>query len=384
MDSNHASVYLDYAASSPVRPEVLAEMSACSREIYANPSSLYTPAYEAKRVLQRARNAFARAIGSQNDEIVFTSGGTESNNLAILGAARAIKRKRHLVVGCTEHHSVIFAARALEKEGFTLSFAPCDSNGRYDPEAAIRLLRDDTALLSLQLANNETGVVQPVAEIARAARARRIPVHCDAVAAFGQIPVDVNQLCADLLSASAHKIGGPKGAGILFVRNEITLIPLVFGGSQERGLRPGTENVPAIAGFAKALSFVHPPADSAARDLLETLLLEHSPEARVNGKAVERLPNVSSVTFPGMSGERLLARLSANGVYASARAACASGVREPSHVLLSMGLSPAEADATLRFSTGYACKLSSIERAANVIDYVLNEQRMRKRPFAKN
>ena len=369
-------IYYDHAATSPLLPSVLKEMEAIQRRIFGNPSSLYTPAYEARKILHISRAALANRIGAQTDEIVFTSGGTESNNLAILGAARASRRGKHLIVGATEHHSVLYAARALKAEGFFVAELACDENGVYSPEALRAAIRPDTALVSLHLANNETGVIQPIAEIGAITRERRIPLHCDAVAAFGLIPIDVQALKIDLLSASAHKLGGPKGTGFLYVRNEIPLAPLFYGGSQERGLRPGTENVPAIAGFAKALEYMPPRADSSARDLLESLLLAAIPGARINGAGVERLPNLLSVTFPGASGERMLAALSAQEIYASTRAACASGEREPSHVLTSMGLSRAEADATIRFSTGISSKLSDMRITSNAIDFAYrNENR---------
>ncbi len=223
-------VYLDFAASSPLLPAVLDEMNTVSREIYANSSSLYTPAYTAKRILNESRAARACAIGAQNDEIVFSCGGTESNNLAILGATRASRKGRHIVVGSVEHSSVLAPAHALEREGFSLTLLPCDPNGRYSPAEVAAAIRPDTALVSLQLGNNETGVLQPIAEICAITRTKRVALHCDAVAAFGHIPIDVGTLKVDLLSASAHKIGGPKGAGFLFVRNEIPILPLFFGG----------------------------------------------------------------------------------------------------------------------------------------------------------
>ena len=369
-------IYLDHAATSPLLPSVLKEMEACQRDLFGNPSSLYTPAFEARKILHISRAALANAIHAQVDEIVFTSGGTESNNLAIWGAARASRRGKHLIVGATEHHSVLYAARALKSEGFHVTELACDENGVYSPEALRAAIRPDTALVSLHLANNETGVIEPIAEIGAITHERRIPLHCDAVAAFGQIPIDVCALRIDLLSASAHKLGGPKGTGFLYVRNEIPLVPLFFGGSQERGLRPGTENVPAIAGFAKSLETRPPQADSAARDLLESLLLAAIPGARVNGAGAKRLPNLLSMTFPGASGERMLLALSKQEIYAATRAACASGERTPSHVLINMGLSRADADATIRFSTGISSKLSDMRITSNAIDFAYrNENR---------
>ena len=364
-------IYLDYAASSPVYPAVLDVMDTVSRENYPNSSSLYTIGYSAKKILQESRLSLARSIGAQTDEIVFTSGGTESNNLAIFGVLRANRQKKHLIVGCTEHQSILAAARALTHEGFSLSVLPCDSNGRYSPEALRGMIRPDTALVSLQAANHETGVLQPISQIGSITREKRIPLHCDAVAAYGHIPLDVRALKIDLLSVSAHKMGGPNGVGFLFVRNEIPIVPLFFGGSQERGLRPGTENLPAIAGFAKALTCAETPASSLVRDRLQALLLERFPSASVNGGTVERLPHILNITLPGIPAERLLPLLSAAEIYVSARAACAGGEREPSHVLTSMGLSATQAGETLRFSSGFGSKLSDADETSNAIDFAI-------------
>ena len=367
-------IYLDYAATSPVYPAVLDEMDRVSREFYANPSSLYTLGYSARKILQQSRSTLAASIGAETDEIVFTSGGTESNNLALFGVMRTNQKKKHLIVGSTEHQSILAAARALAREGYDLSILPCDQNGVYSPEELARLIRPDTALVSLQLANHETGVLQPIDEIGAITRAKHIPLHCDAVAAYGHIPLDVRALNIDLLSAAAHKIGGPRGAGFLFVRNEIALVPLFFGGSQERALRPGTENLPAIAGFSKAVTLSTLPARSDVRNRLEALLTARFPACRVNGGEVPRLPHLLNITFPGMPSERLLTLLSAAGIYVSARAACAGGEREPSHVLLAMGLSAAEAGCTLRFSTGFDNKLSDADGTSNAIDFALLRQ----------
>lgn len=367
-------IYLDYAATSPVFPAVLDEIDAVSRAIYANPSSLYSIGFQARKILHRSRAALAGSIGAQTDEIVFTSGGTESNNLALFGVLRANATKKHLIVGCCEHHSVLHAARALEREGFALSVLPCDSDGVYAPETLERMIRPDTALVSLQFANNETGVLQPIGEIGSITRAKRIALHCDAVAAYGHVSIDVAALKIDLLSASAHKMGGPRGAGLLFVRNEIPIIPLFFGGLQERALRPGTENLPAIAGFAKALECVHMPAPSDVRNRLEALLLSRFPAARVNGCRAARLPHILNITLPGVSAEQLLQLLSEREIYLSARAACAGGEREPSHVLLAMGLTSGQAAQTLRFSNGFDSKLSDADETLYAIDFVLQAQ----------
>jgi cysteine desulfurase len=265
-------------------------------------------------------------------------------------------------------------AEALSREGFSCSILPCTPDGTYSPEELEQMIRPDTALVSLHVANNETGVIQPIREIGAITRARRIPLHCDAVAAFDHVSLDVRALKIDLLTASAHKIGGPKGVGFLYVRNEITLSPVLFGGSQERGLRPGTENLPGIAGFAKAVEIASLPAPSSVRDRLQSLLLERFPNAIVNGAGAPRLPHILNITLPGVPAEQLLPLLSAAGVYASARAACAGGERKPSHVLTAMGLSAAQAGETIRFSTGFGNKLSDVDEASNAIDFAIRNK----------
>lgn len=366
-------IYLDYAATSPVFPAALEEMNAVARDIYANPSSLYVNGYEARRILHESRGALARSIGAENDEIVFTSGGTEGNNLAVLGVFRASRRGGHLIVGSTEHSSVLQAARALEKGGARLTILPCGPDGRYNLEAVAAAIRPETALVSLHLANNETGVLQPIAEIGAVTRRLRVPLHCDATAAFGHIPIDAGALNIDLLTASAHKFGGPRGIGFLYVRSGIPLLPLFFGGSQERALRPGTENLPAIAGLARALSCADMPASAAARNRLEERLCALLPHARVNGASAPRLPHILSLTIPGVPSERLLPLLDAAGVFASARAACAGSEREPSHVLTAMGLNRTRAGETMRFSTGFGSKLSEMDDAAFAIDFAVRQ-----------
>ena len=367
-------IYLDYAATSPLYPAVLEEMYTVSRDYFANPSSLYTIGYSAKKLLHESRLILARSINAETDEIVFTSGGTEGNNLALSGVMRANRQKKHLIVGNTEHHSILSTARALEREGYSLTILPCDANGLYSPEELRRAIRPDTALVSLHLANNETGVLQPIAEIGAITRALRVPLHCDAVAAYGHIPLDVRQLKIDLMTVSAHKLGGPRGVGFLCVRNEIPILPLFLGGSQERALRPGTENLPAIAGFAKALTCATLPAPCDVRNRLQELLTQRFPSSRVNGISAPRLPHILSITLTGTPGERLLPLLSAAGIYASARAACAGGEREPSHVLTAMGLPAADAGATLRFSTGFNSKLSNADETSNAIDFAIRNQ----------
>ncbi len=364
-------VYLDYAASCPVLPEAADAVNACMRRVFANPSSPYAAADEARRILNGARRELAASVSAESDEIVFTSGGTESNNLALFGVCRAQPQKKHLIVGATEHHSVLLAAKALEKEGFWVTFLPCGADGTIDPASLERAVRPETALISVQYANNETGVIQPVRQIGILARKYRVPFHCDAVSAYGHIPIDARCACIDLLSVSAHKFGGPVGTGFLYIRNGTPFVPLFFGGSQEFSRRPGTENVPAIAGFRKAAELSAACSGRAdepfLRDRLQEILTAGLPEARVNGKSAARLPNCLSVTIPGAPNEKMLYLLEQKGVCASARAACATRERAPSHVLAAMGLTEEEANCTLRLSTEKLSTLSKIEYAADVI-----------------
>jgi len=368
-------IYLDYAAATPVLPEVADAMDFCMRHTYGNPSAVYAPAYDARRILNESRRLLASSIGSQTNEIVFTSGGTESNNAAVLGVARACGRKRHLVIGSTERHSVLSAARHLKSAGYSVSLVPCDYNGIVGADAVERAIRPDTTLVSVQYANNETGVIQPVATIGAAAKAHKVPFHCDAVSAYGHIPLNVEQDCIDLLSTSAHKLYGPKGVGFLYIRNGTPILPLMFGGAQEYRLRPGTQNIPAVAGFCKAVScsgaYANAADNPSLRDRLQTLIMQTLPDCRVNGANAPRLPGYLSVTFPGVPGERLLQELNDRGVCAAARAACATGERTPSHVLRAMGLADAEADCTLRLTTGKFSTLSEIEKAAAIISEIV-------------
>jgi cysteine desulfurase NifS len=353
-------VYLDHNATAPVEAEVLEAMLPFFTEACGNPSSIHTPGNEARRPLEGARRKVAQVLNCTARRIVFTGSGSEANNLAVQGAVRARSDgRRHVVTSAVEHPAVLAACRALEEDGVTVTRLPADGDGRVDPRALEESIRPDTALVSVMLANNETGVLQPVADLARIARAHGALFHTDAVQALGKIPLDVEALGVDLLSVSAHKIGGPKGVGALYVRRGVTLRPLVFGGGQERGLRAGTENVPGIVGFGKACELAarrlhRGEMDRVAglRDRLEAGLLPLHPGARRNGHPKARLPNTINVTLPGIRGESLVLLLDRRGIAFSSGSACKSGHPEPSHALLALGLSAEEAHCAVRFSLG--------------------------------
>lgn len=353
-------VYLDHAATAPLMQEVLEAMLPYQRQHFGNPSSVYAVGREARKGLEEAREKVADSIGAQPSEIVFTSGGTEADNLALKGAvARLDGRRRHIITVSTEHHAVLHAAEWLEKQGYRVTFLPVDHHGLVDLGALESALSSETALVSVMLANNEVGTIAPVAEVARIVRrASRALVHTDAVQALGKIRVDVNELDVDLAAFSAHKLGGPKGVGALYVRSKTALEPLAHGGGQERGMRSGTPNVAGIAGFGVAarisVAELEPQAArlGALRDRLQARILQQIADVEVNASGAPRLPGTLSVCIRGVEGESLLLMLDSRGVAASSGSACASGSLEPSHVLLAMGIPPEKAHGSLRLSLG--------------------------------
>lgn len=364
------TLYLDHASSTPVRPDVLEAMRPWLTGPAGNPSSLHRLGQRARQALEVARERVAACLGARPTEILFTSGGTESNNLALLGAARAAgpRGRRHLLASAIEHQAVLNVLRALEREGFTLTLLPVDGEGFVARDALRDALRPETALLSLMLANNETGVVEPVAELAPLLRERGILLHTDAVQAVGKLPVNVEALGVDLLSLSAHKFNGPRGVGALYVRAGTRIEPVLFGGHQERRLRPGTENVAGVVGLARALELAQqelptwPARLAALRDRLEQAVFSRIPGAVRNGPADARLPHILNVAFAGVEGEALLLALDVRGVCLSTGSACTSGATEPSHVLQAMGLEPARARGSVRFSLGPGNTPDQIDR----------------------
>ena len=353
-------IYLDNAATTPVRPEVVEAMVPLLGAGY-NPSSLHAEGRAARAAVDAARETVARVLGAAPREIVFTGGGSEADVLAIVGAARAhAGRRRHVVTTAVEHHAVLHAADLLERDGRRVTRLPVDENGLLDLEAFAAALTPDTVLASVMLANNETGTVQPVARLAAIARERGVLFHTDAVQAAGWLPLGVDQLGVDLLSLSAHKFHGPKGVGVLYVRRETALEPLIVGGGQEHGLRAGTENVAGIVGFAAALALAEAeraeaaPRVAALRDRLEAGILASIPDARVNAAGAPRLPGHLSVGFAGTPSDALLIRLDLDGIAASAGSACAAGSLEPSHVVAALGVPEPYRTGVIRFSLSRA------------------------------
>ena len=351
------TAYFDHAATTPVDPQVLEAMLPWFSERYGNPSELHRLGREARAAVETARAQVAAALGAGDKEIVFTAGGTESDNLALFGSL-ARYQPGHLIVSAVEHPAVMEAARALNRQGWAVDFVPVDADGVVDLDAYEQAFRDDTRLASVMFANNVVGSIQPVAELARLAHERGALFHTDAVQAVGAIPVDVTALGVDLLSLSGHKLYGPKGIGALYVKRGTRLQPILHGGGHERRLRSGTENVPGIVGLGVAMTLsveqipeVRPRLE-ALRDRLAQGVLERIPEVRHLGHPTERLPGNVSFSVRYVEGESMLLQLDAHGFMVSSGSACASGSLEPSHVVLAMGLGAEEAHGSMRISLG--------------------------------
>ncbi len=373
-------IYLDNAATTPMAPSVFKAMEPFLSAEFFNPSAQYAPALKEKRVLEEARSYIAHTINAQPREVYFTSGGTESDNWALKGIALANERKgKHVIISEVEHHAVLNSAYWLERRGFEVSYAPADDTGMVDADAFARLLRPDTVLCSVMLANNEVGTVQPIRELAALAHRAGALFHTDAVQAYAHYNVDVAKLGVDALSVSAHKFNGPKGAGFLYCRKGVPFEAYMSGGAQERGYRAGTENLAGIVGMAEAARLAYG-ADatgtayaSAAshceelrRHMTETLT-SLIPDIKVNGHAGLRLPHILSVSFKDVSAETLLLLLDQQGICASAGSACASGSLEPSHVLTAMGVPAEWANGTLRFSFSRQTTSEEIEYCCSVL-----------------
>jgi cysteine desulfurase len=376
-------VYLDFNATTPVEPEVLDAMLPYFSADFANTASIHTPGQRARAAVETAREQVAALIGARPQEIVFTSGGTESDNHAIFGvvgqaflpvpSSRNAISSARIVTTAIEHEAVLNTCQALEKEGVLVTYLSTDREGLIDLDELRGAIRKETMLITIMHANNELGTVQPLEEIGRIAKAADVYFHTDAVQSAGKIPIDVNALQVDLLSLSGHKLYAPKGIGALYVRGGTRLRQLLYGGHHQRGFRPGTENVAGIVGLGKAAEIArHSLAEdaqrvSALRDKLQQGLLQRVPQSRVNGGGAPRTPNTTNLVFPGVEGEALLIALDLKGLACSTGAACSSGAVEPSHVLTAIGLPPEEARASLRFSLGRHTTPADVDFALNVV-----------------
>jgi len=358
-------IYLDNNATTALHPAVLAALQEALGSVYGNASSIHKEGQTARRKIENAREQVAQLIGATAREIVFTSGGTESNNAAIFGAVPQSGRY-HIVTTAIEHPSVAETVQELERRGHAITIVAPPRTGRVDAQHVIDAIRPDTRLVAIMLANNETGVVQPVGEIARVCRERGIHMHCDAVQAAGKIDINVETLGVDTLAMSAHKLHAPKGIGALYVRKDLKLDPFLFGGSQERRRRAGTENVPLAIAFGVAAEIARERPDvGELRDHFEQHLADMP--MTINGATVPRLPNTSSITFHGADAEDIVIGLDLNGIAASTGSACSSGRVEPSRILLAMGLSHDEARSTVRFSLSRFTTTDEIESAVEVV-----------------
>lgn len=373
------AIYLDNASATPIDSRVQSEMQKYFSDCYGNPESLHELGKSSKKSIENARETIAKIINSSADEIIFTSGGTESINLAIIGVAKAMKNKgKHIITTQIEHPAVLETCKALEKEGFSITLIKPNANGIVSPREIEQEIKNDTIIVSVMLANNEIGTIQPISEIGKICRSRNVYFHSDACQAGGILPINVNELNVDLLTLNSSKFYGPKGCGILYVRHGTIIEPIIYGGGQERRLRAGTENVPAIVGFAKALEIAYAENYSnritSLRNKLITELLEIS-GAEVNGDRERRLPGNASVRFKGVEAESVLLHLSRKGIYASTGSACSSRKLEPSHVLLAIGLSPQQSHETLRFTIGKHTSEEDIENVLNAVKDIVNKLR---------
>lgn len=375
-------VYLDHAATTPVHPQVFSEMRVVLEECFGNPSSLHSFGREAKEYLERARERVASLINASPEEIIFTSGGTESDNLAILGTVYANRRKgNHIITSSIEHHAVLDTCKFLATSGFEVTFLPVDGNGLINPDDVRKAIKRETILITIMHANNEIGTIQPIEEVSMIAREYEVPFHTDAVQTVGQVPVDVGKLGVDLLSLSGHKIYGPKGVGALYVRRGTHFTPVFHGGGQEMGRRPGTENLPGIVGLGKAAEIARKELASERvrlerlRDKLIQGVQRLVPDVKLNGHPVRRLPNNVNFSFVGVEGESLLLRLDLLGIAASAGSACSSGDFAPSHVLLAIGVDPELAQGSLRMTVGRANTDGDIDYVLDVLPGVVAELR---------
>jgi len=375
-------IYLDYAATTPTHPEVVKAMLPYFTEAFGNPSSIYAYGQEARGAVEEARAKVANLIAARDEEIVFTSGGTEADNFALKGVAFANESKgNHIITSSIEHHAVIETCRFLEKRGFLVTYLPVDEQGLVSPDEVRKAITDKTILISVMQANNEIGTIEPIAKLAQIAKETGIYFHTDAVQAVGHIPVNVDELDVDLLAMSAHKIYGPKGVGALYIRKGTKLTPFMLGGEQERRRRASTENVPGIVGFGKAAELAKQEMSEDAervtylRDKLIKGLLERIDHTHLNGHPVMRLPNNVNVSVDYVEGESMALNLDLESICASTGSACSSSSLEPSHVLLALGFSHEQAHGSLRFSLGKWTTEEDIEQVLDILPRIVAKLR---------
>jgi cysteine desulfurase len=375
------TIYLDNNATTKTAPEVLQEMLPFLSDLYGNPSSMHTFGGQLHRKIEQSREMVASLIGALPEEIIFTGSGTESDNTALMSAAESFPRKKHIITSRVEHPAVLNFCHHMAKKGWRLTYLPVNNFGQIDMDLLLKSIDDDTALVSVMFANNETGVVFPVKEIAELLRERGILFHTDAVQAVGKVPIDLEALPVDMLSLSGHKLHAPKGIGALFVRKGTRFSPYIIGGHQEKGRRAGTENVPSIIGLGRACQLAQKYQDeemqylSALRDRLENGLLKCCPDVRVNGDIQNRLPNTTNVSFEYIEGEAILLRLNEYNVCASSGSACTSGSLEPSHVLRAMGVPFTAVHGSIRFSLSRYNTVEEIDKVIELMPPIIRDLR---------
>lgn len=389
MPLSDGTIYLDHAATTPTDPRVVERMTPYFTDLFGNASSIYALGRRSLAALDDARETVARLLGCRPTEIVFTGGGSEADNLAIKGAAFAARRRgNHIITSAVEHHAVMHTCQFLEQQGYTVTYLPVDEYGLVAPEAVASAITPETSLVTIMYANNEVGTIEPIAEIGAICRERRIPFHTDAVQAGGLLDLDVTSLKVDMLSLSAHKFYGPKGVGILYIRQGTRIQPQLLGGSQERNRRAGTENVPGVVGAAEALRLARAEREAEVarlRSLRDELIagMLILPGVALTGHPSQRLPNSASFVIAGVEGESLLINLDLASVAASSGSACATGSVEPSHVLTALGLSPAEARGHLRLTLGHSTTEEDIHRVLAELPVIIERLRaMSTRPMA--
>lgn len=375
------TIYLDNNATTRIAPEVIEEMMPYLTDLYGNPSSMHTFGGQLHRKVEEARGKVASLLGAEPEEIIFTSCGTESDNAAIMSAVESFPRKKHVVTTRVEHPAVLNFCRHLSRKGYRVTFVPVNHLGQLDIDFLFKSVDDETAVVSIMYANNETGVIFPVAEIAKRLKERGILFHTDAVQAAGKVRIDLKDLPFDMLSISGHKLHAQKGIGVLYVRKGTRFSPFIIGGHQEKGRRAGTENVPSIIGLGKACelaaAFLHKEAKylKALSDKLETALLNCCPDTRINGDLENRLPNTTNISFEYVEGEAILLRLNEFGICASSGSACTSGSLEPSHVLRAMGIPYTAVHGSIRFSLSRYTTGQEIDRVVEVMPGIIRELR---------